>query len=93
MGHIYRFTDTDGSWQYLGRPDFPAGETPSGNKKSGSSNSTNSEIIYLDEATIRCPERNLQFDIASRTTMLVELPDYTLQPVAKILSPDMTPGI
>ena len=78
MGHIYRFTDVDGSWEYLGRPDFPAGETPSGNNKVWVFQlDPNGETIYLGRSdNFGAPNEIWQFDIASaQSTMLVELPD------------------
>ena len=78
MGHIYRFTDVDGSWEYLGRPDFPAGETPAGNNKVWVFQlDPNGETIYLGRSdNFGAPNEIWQFDIASaQSTMLVELPD------------------
>ena len=78
MGHIYRFTDADGSWEYLGRPDFPAGETSSGNNKVWVFQlDPNGETIYLGRSdNFGAPNEIWQFDIASsQSSILAELPD------------------
>jgi hypothetical protein len=79
MGHIYRFTDTaTPTWEYVGRPDFPAGETPDGNNKVW--------VFQLDpdETTIYLgrsdnpgqPNEIWEFDITTGTSsILAELPD------------------
>jgi len=77
MGHIYRFADTDKSWEYLGRPDFPAGETPSGNNKVWVFQlDPNGETIYLGRSdNLGAPNEIWQFHIASaQSSMLAELP-------------------
>ena len=78
MGHIYQFTDANGSWKYLGRPDFPAGETSSGNNKVWVFQlDPNEETIYLGRSdNFDSPNEIWQFDITSgQSSILAKLPD------------------
>jgi hypothetical protein len=78
MGHIYRFTDATMAWEYLGRPDFPAGETPSGfNKVWVFQLDPSEETIYLGRSdNFGGPNEIWEFDIDTGTSsILAELPD------------------
>jgi hypothetical protein len=78
MGHIYRFTDATATWEYLGRPDFPAGETPSGfNKVWVFQLDPGEETIYLGRSdNFGRPNEIWEFDIdTGRSSILAALPD------------------
>ncbi len=78
MGHIYRFTDATMTWEYLGRPDFPAGETPSGfNKVWVFQLDPGEETIYLGRSdNFGRPNEIWEFDIdTGSSSILAELPD------------------
>lgn len=79
MGHIYRFTDTaTPTWEYLGWPEFPAGETPDGNNKVWVFQLDPDETtIYLGRSdNFDRPNEIWQFDIDSGTSsLLATLPD------------------
>mgnify|MGYP000494151238 CR=1 FL=1 len=78
MGHIYRFTDATTTWEYLGRPDFPAGETPSGfNKVWVFQLDPGEETIYLGRSdNFGRPNEIWEFDIdTGRSSILAALPD------------------
>ncbi|MDX1747309.1 MAG: hypothetical protein R3324_15335, partial [Halobacteriales archaeon] len=81
MGHIYRFTDADATWGYLGRPDFPAGETASGfNKVWVFQLDPDEETIYLGRSDNDRPNEIWEFDIATgSSSMLIQLPDLDTQ--------------
>lgn len=68
MGHIYRFTDADRTWQYLGRPGFPAGESGGGfnNKVWVFQVDSGEGKIYLGRSDNRGSDNELwEFDIAT----------------------------
>jgi hypothetical protein len=78
MGHIYRFTDATLTWEYLGRPDFPAGETSSGfNKVWVFQLDPGEETIYLGRSdNSGRPNEIWEFDIDSgSSSILAALPD------------------
>ena len=78
MGHIYRFTDAGATWEYLGRPDFPAGETSSGfNKVWVFQLDPGEETIYLGRSdNSGRPNEIWEFDIdTGRSSVLATLPD------------------
>lgn len=78
MGHIYRFTDATMTWEYLGRPDFPAGETTSGlNKVWVFQLDPGEETIYLGRSdNFGRPNEIWEFDIDTGSSMiLAELDD------------------
>lgn len=78
MGHIYRFTDPTASWEYLGRPAFPAGETSSGlNKVWVFQLDPDEETIYLGRSdNSGQPNEIWEFDIDSgQSSILAVLPD------------------
>jgi hypothetical protein len=78
MGHVYRFTDATAGWEYLGRPDFPAGETPSGfNKVWVFQLDPDEETIYLGRSdNAGAPNEIWEFDIATgRSSVLAVLPE------------------
>jgi outer membrane protein assembly factor BamB len=78
MGHIYRFTDATVTWEYLGRPDFPAGETSSGfNKVWVFQLDPDEETIYLGRSdNSGRPNEIWEFDIDTRSSsILAVLPD------------------
>ncbi len=78
MGHIYRFTDPAATWEYLGRPDFPAGETSSGlNKVWVFQLDPNEETIYLGRSDNAGLANEIwEFDIDTGTSsVLAALPD------------------
>ncbi len=78
MGHIYRFTDATMTWEYLGRPDFPAGETTAGfNKVWVFQLDPDEATIYLGRSD-NCgrPNEFWEFDIdTGSSSILAELPD------------------
>ena len=77
MGHVYRFTDATATWEYLGRPDFPAGETPSGNNKVWVFQlDPDEETVYLGRSdNSGRPNEIWEFDIDTGTSsVLAELP-------------------
>jgi len=78
MGHIYRFTDATTTWEYLGRPGFPAGETPSSfNKVWVFQLDPDEETIYLGRSdNFGGPNEIWEFDIdTGSSSILAELPD------------------
>ncbi len=78
MGHIYRFTDATATWEYLGRPDFPAGETSSGfNKVWVFELDPGEDTIYLGRSdNSGRPNEIWEFDIdTGRSSVLAALPD------------------
>ena len=78
MGHIYRFTDATATWEYLGRPDFPAGETSSGlNKVWVFQLDPDEETIYLGRSdNSGRPNEIWEFDIdTGSSSILVTLPE------------------
>ncbi len=78
MGHIYRFTDATATWEYLGRPDFPAGETSSGlNKVWVFQLDPGEETIYLGRSdNAGRPNEIWEFDIdTGSSSVLAVLPD------------------
>lgn len=78
MGHIYRFADATATWKYLGRPDFPAGETSSGvNKVWVFQLDPDEETIYLGRSdNSGLPNEMWEFDIDTGvSSVLAALPD------------------
>jgi len=68
MGHIYRFINKDQSWEYLGRPGFPAGEvgTRSNNKVWVFQLDSKEEKIYLGRSDNWGSDNEIwEFDIAT----------------------------
>ena len=78
MGHVYRFTDATGEWDYLGRPEFPAGEGPSGfNKVWVFQLDPDEQTIYLGRSdNPGSPNEIWQFDIGTgESSLLASLPE------------------
>lgn len=82
MGHIYRFSDqigeADVTWEYLGRPDFPAGEAlGKKNKVWVFQLDPNEKIIYLGRSdNISQANEIWQFDIETGdSSILAVLPE------------------
>ena len=78
MGHIYRFIDATATWEYIGRPDFPAGETSTGfNKVWVFQLDPGEETIYLGRSdNSGRPNEIWEFDIdTGRSSILAVLPE------------------
>lgn len=74
MGNIYRFTDADRSWEFLGRPDFPMGEEDASrkNKVWVFQLDPSEEKIYVGRSDNRGMSNEIwEYDIASGDSALL----------------------